>query len=380
MKKIILIALTGLMISCNSSSYKVSGEINGITDGTKVFLEKQDKVTGVVAVDTVKIEKGKFTFKGESKEPEIHLIQVENVQGKVPFILENGNITIVINKDSIAKAKRSGTYNNDEFQSYNLKMTKIQESMQQKMTAFESQNTAAMNAANEKKDTVTINNLRREYAKIQENFTTQFTTENYAYIEKSPKSFISVLLIEGMLNEMAPKLDKIKKFYDSLDASLKETKPGKNIKTSLDATNKLAIGQKAPDFSAKNPEGKMVSLKESLGKVTIIDFWASWCAPCRAENPNLVALYNEFHEKGLNIIGVSLDREGEDLKWKEAIAKDKLAWAQISNLKFWDDPIALQYNVKSIPAAFLLDAKGNIIAKDLRGDALKAKVAELLAK
>ena len=380
MKKIILIALTGLFISCNSNSYKVSGEINGITDGTKVFLEKQDKVTGVVAVDTVKIEKGKFTFKGESKEPEIHLIQVENVNGKVPFILENGNINIVINKDSIAKAKRSGTYNNDEFQNYNVKMTKIQESMQKKMAAFENQNMAAMQAANEKKDTITVNNLRKEYAKIQEGFTSQFTTENYAYIEKSPKSFISVLLIEGMLNEMTPKFDKIKKFYDGLDSSLKETKVGENIKTGLDAINKLAIGQKAPNFSAKNPEGKLVSLKESLGKVTIIDFWASWCAPCRAENPSLVALYNEFHAKGLNIIGVSLDRDGEATKWKEAIAKDQLTWSQVSNLKFWEDPIAMQYNVKSIPAAFLLDANGNIIAKDLRGAALKAKVAELLSK
>ena len=380
MKKIILIALTGLFISCNSNSYKVSGEINGLTDGTKVFLEKQDKATGVVAVDTVKIEKGKFTFKGESKEPEIHLIQVENLNGKVPFILENGNITIVINKDSIAKAKRSGTYNNDEFQNYNVKMTKIQESMQKKMAAFENQNMAAMQAANEKKDTVTVNNLRKDYAKIQEGFTLQFTTENYAYIEKSPKSFISVLLIEGMLNEMAPKFDKIKKFYDGLDSSLKETKVGKNIKTGLDAVNKLAIGQKAPDFSAKNPDGKLVSLKESLGKVTIIDFWASWCAPCRAENPNLVALYNEFHTKGLNIIGVSLDRDGEAAKWKEAIVKDQLTWSQVSNLKFWEDPIAMQYNVKSIPAAFLLDANGNIIAKDLRGAELKAKVAELLAK
>lgn len=116
----------------------------------------------------------------------------------------------------------------------------------------------------------------------------------------------------------------------------------------------VQIGQVAPNFSAKNPEGKTVSLKESLGKVTIIDFWASWCGPCRAENPNVVALYNEFHGKGLNIIGVSLDQD--EAKWKEAIAKDKLAWAHISNLKFWEDPIAKQYNVKSIPATFILDA------------------------
>ena len=138
----------------------------------------------------------------------------------------------------------------------------------------------------------------------------------------------------------------------------------------------IVIGKPAPNFSAPSPEGKTISLKESLGKVTIIDFWASWCGPCRAENPNVVAMYNELHDKGLNIIGVSLDKDAT--KWKEAIAKDKLTWAHVSNLKFWDEPIAKQYNVQSIPATFILDAKGNIVAKDLRGDALKAKVKELL--
>lgn len=119
-------------------------------------------------------------------------------------------------------------------------------------------------------------------------------------------------------------------------------------------------------------------MKESLGKITIVDFWASWCAPCRQENPNVVALYKEFHSKGLNIIGVSLDKDAA--KWKEAIAKDKLTWTQVSNLKFWDDPIAAQYNVEAIPATFILDASGKVIAKDLRGQELKSKIAALLAK
>ncbi|MGL2966308.1 peroxiredoxin family protein [Flavobacterium sp. XGLA_31] len=137
------------------------------------------------------------------------------------------------------------------------------------------------------------------------------------------------------------------------------------------------MGLKAPDFKAPTPEGKMVSLKESLGKATLIDFWASWCQPCRMENPNVVALYNEFHSKGLNIISVSLDNDA--VKWKEAIAKDKLSWTQISNLKEMEDPIAVQYGVEQIPTTFLLDATGKIVAIDLRGDALKAKINELLA-
>ncbi len=122
----------------------------------------------------------------------------------------------------------------------------------------------------------------------------------------------------------------------------------------------------------------MISLKESLGKVTIVDFWASWCGPCRRENPNVVALYKEFHSKGLNIIGVSLDED--KTKWKDAIAKDKLSWTQVSNLKGWEDPIAAQYKVEAIPATFILDASGNIVARDLRGNELKEKISELLSK
>ncbi len=119
-------------------------------------------------------------------------------------------------------------------------------------------------------------------------------------------------------------------------------------------------------------------MKESLGKVTIVDFWASWCGPCRVENPNVVAIYKEFHAKGLNIVGVSLDKDAT--KWKEAIAKDNLTWTHVSNLKFWDEPIAAQYKVQSIPATFILDASGKVVAKDLRGEELRAKINELLSK
>ncbi|EDO27536.1 predicted protein [Nematostella vectensis] len=165
-------------------------------------------------------------------------------------------------------------------------------------------------------------------------------------------------------------------YYNQLGKESLETTYAKNIEKTLKSMNNLSIGKKAPEFSAPSPEGKMISLKESLGKITIIDFWASWCGPCRAENPNVVAMYNKYHSKGLNMIGVSLDRDGT--KWKEAIKKDGLTWAHVSNLKFWQDPIAELYNIKSIPATYILDEKGIIIAKDLRGEELEAKVKELL--
>lgn len=375
MKKIIVIALTGLIMSCNGiigNGFEINGEINGLTDGTRVYLEKQDPIKGVVSVDTVKVEKGKFTFEGNAKEPEIHSIRFDGTEGGLFLVVEKGDIKVIVNKDSVVRAKVSGTYNNEELKKYNDGMQKIQK----KVLAFQAQNGPIMQQAQTKNDTVTMNKLSKEYAKFQD----EFINSNYKFIEQTPKSILSALLIEGMFGEKEPKLDKIRKYYEALDAEVKETRPGKNILTRLNDFESVKIGKIAPDFSAKNTEGKMVSLKQSLGKVTLIDFWASWCAPCRQENPNVVALYNEFHAKGLNIIGVSLDRENEANKWKEAILKDNLTWTQVSNLKFWEDPVAIKYGIKSIPATFLLDASGKIIAKDLHGAELKAKVAELLAK
>lgn len=378
MRKIFLLVFTtaSILVSCNKAAeneYIVTGTIKGL-DGKTVILEKQDDATGqLVPVDTVKIEKGKFVFKGKSKEPEMRLIQVETVQGKVPFILENGDIEMEINKDSVGNTKVGGTYNNDELSAYKEKGMAVQK----KMMKFQEANMQKMNDARQKNDTVVMNSLRKEFSKFQDDFVKQ----SDEYVSSHPKAFISALIIEGMFNQMVPDTKKIKKFYEALDKSVKDTKHGKSIKTKLDQLTKpvasVGVGSMAPDFSAPNPEGKMVSLKESMGKVTIVDFWASWCNPCRAANPEMVALYDEMHMKGLNIVSVSLDKEAG--KWKEAIAKDKLSWNQISNLKFWEEPIAITYNIKSIPATFILDASGKIVARDLTGPALKAKVSELLA-
>ncbi len=373
----LMLTIFTILVSCNKAGeneYIVTGTINGI-DGKTVILEKQDETGQITPIDTVKIESGKFTFKGTAKEPEMYLIQVEAVQGKIPFILENGDIEMTVNKDSINIAKVSGTYNNDELTSYKEAGMKIQK----KMMKFQQDNTAKMNEAQQKKDTVVMNRLREEYGVFER----EFIKQSDDYVATHPKSFIATLIIQGMLNSMNLDLKKVTKYYNALDQSLKDTKPGKSIKTKLDQLGALIsaksgteIGSIAPDFSAPNPEGKIISLKESLGKVTLIDFWASWCGPCRAENPNVVALYNEFHAKGFNIIGVSLDKDAA--KWKEAISKDKLTWNQISNLKFWEEPIAVTYGVQSIPATYILDASGKIIAKDLRGADLRNKISSLL--
>lgn len=382
MKKVLLLlSAVCVLISCNKAGeneYIISGTIKGVADGKKVKIEIQDETTGQLkVVDSAKVEKGKFTFKGSAKEPEMRLISVESTEGKVPFIFENGDIEMEINKDSINNTKVTGTYNNDELSSYKEVGVKTQK----KMAKFQETNMAKMQEASQKQDTVVMNSLRKEYMKIQEDF----MKVSDEYVASHPKAFISALIVEGMFNQMNPDIAKIKKYYDGLDKSLKNTKPGKSIATKLGqiaapvaaVQGPVGVGSVAPDFSAPTPDGKTVSLKQSLGKVTIVDFWASWCKPCREENPNVVALYNELHAKGLNIVGVSLDKEAAP--WKEAIAKDKLAWNQVSNLKWWKEPIALAYGVESIPATFILDASGKIVAKDLRGAELKAKVNELLA-
>ena len=149
-----------------------------------------------------------------------------------------------------------------------------------------------------------------------------------------------------------------------------------NLNNSLNQP-KIEIGKSAPDFTAPDQNGNPITLSKILGEVTILDFWASWCKPCRVENPNFVKLHNKYNDKGLNIISVSLDKENQKDRWIKAIEKDNLNWYNVSNLKFWQDPVAVLYGITSIPATFVLDKEGNIIASRLRGTALEKKIDEL---
>jgi peroxiredoxin len=384
MKKILLlVAVAVALFSCSKvaeGEYLITGKVKGLKTGL-VFLQKENpNGMGILTVDTVKIVDEKFEIKGKVDEPAISLIEIQKVNGKVPFILEEGEISIEVDKDSIFKSKIGGTYSNDEFFKFNEESGKIKKGLQKKVMDFQMKNMAKMNEASQKKDTATINSLRKQYDDLQKGM----TDYTFGYPKTHPKSFISVLIVQAMFSNPKYKPADIEAIYTTLDESLKKTKPGKKIKENLEnikkqekAKTSVAVGATAPEFKAPNPEGKMVSLKESLGKATLIDFWASWCAPCRQANPEVVALYSELHAKGLNIVSVSLDNDVT--KWKEAIAKDKLTWTQVSNLKEMDDPIALQYGVTQIPSTFLLGADGKIVAIDLTGEALKTKINELLA-
>jgi peroxiredoxin len=375
MKKLVLLTiLSALFMSCSNvkeGEYIIEGQAKGVENGKLIVLHKQDDSLGMVAVDTTRIKDGKFSFKGKSKEPLMHQIQIEGINNETFYtIVETGEINIIIDKDSVQKTKVSGTYNNDEMQSFTNKRNEIQA----KIKEFEYKNQSKLAIAQNEKDENTIKQLQADYTGLQ-NEMKDYVSK---YIEDHPKSYISSLLITAMFGQFEPDLVKIEKYYNGLDKSLKEHSEGKKILKKLGESKKVDVGKKAPDFSAKSPDGKVISLKESLGKVTIIDFWASWCKPCRMENPNVVALYNELHSKGLNIVGVSLDKDLD--KWKEAIAKDGITWTQVSNLKEWKEPIAILYNVNSIPKTFVLNKFGVVVAKDLTGKELKDKVTELLAQ
>lgn len=378
MKKIYLLALIAIsFVSCNQEpkGYKISGTTD-FEDGTRLILSLRDEsnmTTGVKEIDTAVVLNGKFEIKGNVEDLDLYFLREEKTNQMISLILENANIEIQLHKDSIQTSVVKGTFQNDELIKFNKEFTNMQNSLQE----FQTVNSEKMQAAIQNNDTVVSNQLKKEYFALRD----KMEAFQGDYAKKNNKSFISVLIIKDLLNNPSVTPEEVSDMYNNLDAELKTNKHAKKIEEILENLSKLAVGKKAPDFSAKSPDGNEVSLKSSLGsKVTIIDFWASWCKPCRVENPNMVALYNEFKDSGLSIIGVSLDQEGKLEEWKNAIAQDNLTWYHLSNLKFWQDPIAELYNVKSIPAIFVLDANGIIVAKDIRGEELKNKVKELISK
>jgi thiol-disulfide isomerase/thioredoxin len=198
-------------------------------------------------------------------------------------------------------------------------------------------------------------------------------------MNSNPSSYIASLILERLLTTQKILQPEAAAIFNGFDQKIKESVSGKKVNTIVSKPiNPTAIGAKALNFEGPNPEGEILSLESLKGKVTIIDFWASWCRPCRIENPNLVRLYKRMHDKGLEIVGVSLDKS--KVNWERAIEDDGLIWNHVSSLQYWKETIAVLYGVRSIPEAFVLNEDGVIVAKNLRGAQLDAKIEELLGE
>lgn len=372
MKKIILSLVIVIAIAaCNQKpeGYTINGNLTGeLENGTKVFLKKIGDNNQPVEVDTTTVENGKFVFEGVATIPELHYIFLGEQQNAYKaIILENGEIAFNANKDSLGFAELSGTLQNEVFSDY---IEKSQALSKRAMSIQKDMKSAA--------DEATRTSMKDEMTELQDEFK-DFELE---FMKANPNALISVLLIDRAFASRTVDTDEIQGMYDALSPEMKETTVAKGILTKLEKAKEkeeksksTAVGAKAPEFTAPGPDGNEIALNDILGKVTLVDFWAAWCKPCRAENPNVVAVYNKYHDKGLNVLGVSLDRKAES--WKQAIEADGLTWNHVSHVQYFG-PIAKLYNVDAIPAAFLLDENGVIVAKNLRGADLEKKVAELL--
>jgi len=359
------------MVSCKSDNNTVpsiAGETTDMYDGLRIYLKKSSADGSQVYIDTAIIVDNKFDFGFLEPFPtsEQLTLEMDTAPGIFNFVSENEGIYIKASKDSLMYSEIEGGVDNDLFSKYRkmrlehgIRVQKFQQS----------RNLASENGTVEKVDALNSDWQEKEAA---------FKDAMKELITENPNRIVAPIALEFLLGYKYVDEVETRSLYNKLGDQVKQNDLSTVIDERLKKMEVTAIGNKAPYFEGKSPDGNIIKLPEILGKVTLVDFWASWCGPCRVENPNIVAAYNKYHKKGFNIISVSLDQPDAQEAWIAAIENDQMDWNHISRLAYWKDPIAAQYNVTAIPASFLLDENGVIIAKDLRGDALTKKLAQLL--
>ncbi len=369
MKKLILLFVSVALFASVTAQvaqkgYTVSGTTKGLADGDTVYLATMYYLN-FIPTDSTVVKDGKFFFKGVQENPELRFVLcVKNKQSVAnsDFILENTDIKVNLDRGSTVRSDAFGGRDNDLWNKY----VKLDDEMSKKMdpswkTAEDTTKTADVRAAAKKE----LDKLEKE----QVDFHAKFIRENL------PSGVSDILL--GFYSTTFDK-----ETFEGILAEMKKVCPQDPVYLEfaheMEALRTTAVGCRYVDIALKDPSGKVVKVSDYVGKnkITMIDFWASWCGPCRAEMPNVIKAYKTYKDKGFAIVGVSLDNDGKS--WRNAIKTLGIPWPQISDLKGWNSAGAAAYNIKAIPATVLINQKGEIIAKDLRGEDLEKKLSEVL--
>jgi peroxiredoxin len=364
-KSILLFLVISILISCSSKPhYVVNGKIVG-SDSITFYLQKRD-AGKTITIDSAVSEKGSFTIKGGSIEyPQLIQLVAGNTRKRTAFYLENSEISITGNLDSLYNAKVTGSKTQDEYNAF----IQSNKTLSDKYSMTYQEYQVARKANNEER----IAQIKKQADSVQN----EMTKLQKDYVRKNPASYLTPSILISLSIDMGP--EELESMINGLDTAVAALPQIKSLRERIAVMKTVSVGQKAPDFTMNDINGNPVSLSSKLGpKLLLVDFWASWCKPCRQENPNVVKAYADFHKKGFDVLGVSLDQQKED--WLKAIADDKLTWTHLSDLKYWGNEAAKLYAVNSIPSNFLLDETGTIVGRNLTGDDLYKKLKEVLEK